>query len=147
MDAESVLIALSEGATARELAKRFNADETEIRKILKELEAKGKVIKRGRKYYANDGIEERIKRLEDLISFYFPPPEVLAKQFDEAYERVSDSAGYAQLKAIRLELGLNQEIFYKALRSHIEANYDLIAGGDEGYVRKGVMYGIVRRRA
>ena len=147
MDAQLIVTALSGGATVKELARKLSAEESEVRKVLRGLEAEGKVVRKGNRYYPRDGVEERLRRLEEIVSFYFPPPDTLAKEFDEAYKRVADSAGYAQLKAIRLEMGLTQEVFYKALRGHIEANYDLVAGGDEGYVRKGVMFGIVRRRA
>ena len=147
MDAQSVVTALSGGATVKELARKLRAEEAVVRKVLRELEAEGKVVRKGSRYFPRDGLEERLRRLEEIVSFYFPPPDTLAKEFDEVYKRVADSAGYAQLKAIRLEMGITQEVFYRALRGHIEANYDLVAGGDEGYVRKGVMFGIVRRRA
>ena len=88
-------------------------------------------------------IREEIKRLEGLIA---EKQKVDFSLFDKVYEEVKDNLGYASLQAIRVELGLSKEEFYSKFKSHIEANYDLIAGGEEGLVRKGVIYGIIKKR-
>ncbi|MCY0859173.1 MAG: hypothetical protein OWQ54_01955 [Sulfolobaceae archaeon] len=95
-------------------------------------------------------IKDELKKMNDLISKVLEvskrDKEVSYKDFDEAYERIKDSLGYAPLEKIRIELGLSKEDFYSKFREYIETHYHLIAGGEDGYVRKGVIYGIVRRR-
>jgi len=66
--------------------------------------------------------------------------------FDEAYQRISDSLGYASLERIRIELGMSKEDFYSKFRKHVEENYEMIAGGDDGYVRKGILFGIIKKK-
>jgi len=145
MCAYAKLLKQNDGFTASEIAKLSGVEEEKARQVLDALQQLGVVVKRGRKYYhIADSHHEGVDRLLSTLSFYFPNPEELTREFDEAYSRVSDDTGYAQLKAIRLEMGLSQEVFYRALRKHVEENYYLIAGGEEGFVRKGVVYGIVK---
>ena len=136
--------------TASEVAELAGVEEEQARRVLEALRSLGALEKKGRKYYApangNKEVSEEIRRFSEVFRYYFPDPKELARQFDEVYARVADNAGYAQLKTIRLELGLSQEVFYRALRSHIEEAYYLIAGGEEGFVRKGAIYGIVKVR-
>ncbi|QKR00616.1 hypothetical protein GWK48_09690 [Metallosphaera tengchongensis] len=88
-------------------------------------------------------LREEVKKMQDLLS---RGKRVNHLQFEQVYERVRDNLGYAHLQAIRVELGVSKEEFYSNLRDYIEENYDLIAGGDEGYVRRGSIYGIIKRK-
>lgn len=92
-------------------------------------------------------IKDEIRRMNDMISKLLEgKKEPSQKDFDEAYDRIKDGLGYAPLEKIRVELGLTKEEFYSKFREYVESHYDLIAGGDDGFVRKGVIYGIVKRR-
>ncbi|ADX83847.1 hypothetical protein [Saccharolobus islandicus] len=91
-------------------------------------------------------LRDEIHRMLDLLQKLIESKSFSYKDFDEAYDRIKDSLGYAPLERIRIELGLSKEEFYSKFRKYIEENYDLIAGGDEGFTRKGVTYGIIKRR-
>ncbi|ARM74815.1 hypothetical protein [Acidianus manzaensis] len=143
------------------IKKKLKADNEELSSILEKLEKEGK-IKRinngGGKSYEliednvekNDLIIKEIRELKDEIKkleeFLVEKKKINENSFDEVYEKVKDNLGYAHLEAIRLELGLSKEEFYSKMRKHIEEFYDLIAGGEEGYVRKGSIYGIIKKR-
>lgn len=88
-------------------------------------------------------IKDEIKKLEEIVGEKW---KLNVGSFDEVYDKVKDNLGYASLENIRVELGLTKEEFYSRFRSYVESNYDLIAGGNEGYVRKGAVYGIVKRK-
>ncbi|QXJ34212.1 hypothetical protein [Saccharolobus shibatae] len=91
-------------------------------------------------------LRDEIHRMLNLLQKLIESKSFSYKDFDEAYDRIKDSLGYAPLERIRIELGLSKEEFYSKFRKYIEENYDLIAGGDEGFTRKGVTYGIIKRR-
>ncbi|MCH4815686.1 MAG: hypothetical protein QXY87_08455 [Saccharolobus sp.] len=91
-------------------------------------------------------LRDEIHKVLDLLEKLIESKSFSYKDFDEAYDRIKDSLGYAPLERIRIELGLSKEEFYSKFRKYIEENYDLIAGGDEGFTRKGVTYGIIKRR-
>jgi predicted transcriptional regulator len=144
--------------TLTQIKKVIGIDSKEISKALEDLENEGKVrglsLGRGKAYEPIidplNLILELLKSLkEDLrkLGEYFSEKNVNIKLFEEIYEKVKDSLGYAPLSQIRIELGLSKEEFYSKYRSYIEENYELIAGGDEGFIRKGVLYGIIKKRA
>ncbi|TRM88296.1 hypothetical protein DJ521_02180, partial [Sulfolobus sp. E3] len=92
-------------------------------------------------------IRDEIRRMNDLLHKLLENSrEISTRDFDEAYERIKDSLDYAPLERIRIELGMSKEEFYSKFRKHVEENYDLIAGGEEGFVRRGSLYGIIKRR-
>ncbi|AAK42861.1 hypothetical protein SULI_02835 [Saccharolobus solfataricus] len=127
--------------------------------VLEELEKEGKIrrVENGSKITFEPldsiNIEDELKILRDeihkmldLLQKFVESKSFSSKDFDEAYDRIRDSLGYAPLERIRIELGLSKEEFYSKFRKYVEENYDLIAGGDEGFTRRGVTYGIVKRR-
>jgi len=91
-------------------------------------------------------LRDEIHKIYDLLQKIVDLRNVSYREFDETYERIKDSLGYAPLERIRIELGLTKEEFYSKFRKYIEENYDLIAGGEEGFIRKGSIYGIIKRR-
>ena len=133
-----------------------------LQQLLDELEKDGKIIKvqyRNKVSYKpllssddNPILEEirslrsEINKVYDLLQKIVESKNVSDRELDEAYDRIKDSLGYAPLEKIRIELGLSKEEFYSKFRKYIEENYDLIAGGEEGFLRKGVIYGIIKRR-
>ncbi|AAY80575.1 hypothetical protein [Sulfolobus acidocaldarius] len=141
------------------IKRRIKEDPEDIEKVLTELESEGLV----KKYDVNGGksyelvkvdsntivigllreIKDEIKKLEEIVGEKW---KLNVGSFDEVYDKVKDNLGYASLENIRVELGLTKEEFYSRFRSYVESNYDLIAGGNEGYVRKGAVYGIVKRK-
>ncbi|BFH74175.1 hypothetical protein SJAV_21190 [Sulfurisphaera javensis] len=141
------------------IKKKIKADPEELERVLNELEREGLVKKYevgGGKAYEIFNVDpfslivseirklrEEIRKLEEMIE---ERQKLSFSEFDNAYERVKDSLGYAKLSDIRLELGLSKEEFYSKFRSYVESNYELIAGGDEGFVRKGSVYGIIKKR-
>lgn len=143
------------------IKKKIKADPEELEKILQDLEREGLVKKYdiggGKAYEISNTKEDpyslillEIRKIRDEIRKI---QETLAEkqkltfsEFDNAYDRVKDNLGYAKLVDIRLELGLSKEEFYSKFRTHVENNYELIAGGDEGFVRKGSVYGIIKKR-
>ncbi|WP_374108045.1 hypothetical protein [Metallosphaera sedula] len=142
--------------TVSRLKRKFQGEGLE--EVLKRLEEQGKIrsipVKGGKAYEPSldklDQVLKEISNLKDEIrklqEYLLERTKVSTDSFDEIYERVRDNLGYAHLQAIRVEMGLGKEEFYSTLRDHIESRYDLIAGGDEGYVRKGSIYGIVKRK-
>ncbi|ACP36667.1 conserved hypothetical protein [Sulfolobus islandicus L.S.2.15] len=138
--------------------KRKFKDES-IAKVLKELEKEKKIRRVENKgkvsFEPIDSLNvaeelkilrDEIHRVLDLLQKLIESKSFSYKDFDEAYDRIKDSLGYAPLERIRIEIGLSKEEFYSKFRKYIEENYDLIAGGDEGFTRKGVTYGIIKRR-
>ncbi|QXJ27880.1 hypothetical protein [Saccharolobus shibatae] len=125
-------------------------EELEKERKIRRVENKGKVS-----FEPIDGLNvaeelkilrDEIHRMLNLLQKLIESKSFSYKDFDEAYDRIKDSLGYAPLERIRIELGLSKEEFYSKFRKYIEENYDLIAGGDEGFTRKGVTYGIIKRR-
>ncbi|QGA53160.1 hypothetical protein GFS03_00355 [Sulfolobus sp. E5-1-F] len=138
--------------------KRKFKDES-ITQVLEELEKEGKIRRvedKGKTTFEPIDslniaeelkiIRDEIHRVLDLLQKLIESKSLSYKDFDEAYDRIKDSLGYAPLERIRIELGFSKEEFYSKFRKYIEENYDLIAGGDEGFTRKGVTYGIIKRR-
>jgi len=137
------------------LSKLLKSDKKDIEKALIELEEEGKIRKTNKGYepvFQNtcEVLLKEVKLLKDkllkVLENNNKEKKITTKEFDEAYERIRDSLGYAPLERIRIELGLSKEDFYSKFRKYIEENYELIAGGEEGYVRRGVLYGIVKRK-
>jgi DNA-binding transcriptional regulator YiaG len=65
--------------------------------------------------------------------------------FDKIFEEVKNPLGVASLKDIRERMGLSKEEFYSRFSQYIEANYQMYRGGDEGIVKNGVIFGIIKR--
>ncbi|BDC17841.1 hypothetical protein [Acidianus sp. HS-5] len=144
------------------IKKKLKTDGEELSSILDRLEKEGKVRKiengGGKSFELLSNSEEskidlllkemselkdEVKKLQEAV---MEKKKLSENYFDEIYAEVKDNLGYAHLKDIRVEMGLTKEDFYSKLRKHIEENYELIAGGDEGFVRKGSVYGIIIRR-
>mgnify|MGYP001772542101 FL=1 len=141
------------------IKKKIKADPEELEKLLDEMSKEG-LVKRydvgGGKAYEVSAVDplslilselkrlrEEIKKLEELVE---GKQKLSFSAFDEVYEKVKDNLGYAKLSDIRVEMGLSKEEFYSKFRDHIESKYELIAGGDEGLVRKGSVYGIIKKK-
>jgi len=141
------------------IKKKIKADPEELEKLLDEMSKEG-LVKRydvgGGKAYEVSSIDpfslilselkrlrEEVKKLEELVE---GKQKVSLSSFDEVYEKVKDNLGYAKMSDIRVEMGLSKEEFYSKFRDHIESKYELIAGGDEGLVRKGSVYGIIKKK-
>ncbi|AWR98413.1 hypothetical protein [Metallosphaera hakonensis] len=139
------------------LKRKFHGDPG-LEESLQRLEAQGKIrsvsIKGGKGFELSSdkldlvlleivNLRDEVKKLRESLQ---EKSKIRLDHFDEVYNRVRDNLGYAHLQVIRVEMGLGKEEFYSSLRSHIEANYDLIAGGEEGFVRKGSVYGIVKKK-
>ncbi|NON61318.1 hypothetical protein, partial [Acidianus sp. RZ1] len=138
--------------------KKVKAKRKDIEPILDSMEKDGKLkavkLGGGKAYKLNTpnfevyskeikDLQDRVRKLEER---FLSSDRVSTREFDDAYARIRDSLGYAPLEKIRLEVGLTKEEFYSKFRRHIEERYDLIAGGEEGYVRRGSLYGIIKRR-
>lgn len=150
------------------IKQKLRANNEELSLILEKLEKEGRVrrveVGGGKSYeliennvnVAQSGVDKidivlnEIKELRDEIKklqeYLTEKRKTSDNSFDEVYEKVKDNLGYAHLGAIRIELGMSREDFYSKMKKHIEENYDLIAGGDEGYIRKGAVYGIIKKR-
>ncbi len=163
---EQVISAVRELYTGKpvpfsKIKRKLKAEGEEVAWILGKLEKEGKLrrveVGGGKAFEPLDGVDkvdlvlaelrqlrEEIRKLQES---YLEKKRVSESTFDEVYEKVKDNLGYAHLSAIRIEMGLSKEEFYSRMAKHVEEHYDLIAGGDEGFVRKGSVYGIVRRRS
>ncbi len=143
------------------LKKRLGVkDISELLKALNELKEERKVTERiqgsGKSFSPADdelpssiisALVEDVRNLkEEVKALKESRPRIDYSSFDEAYQRISDSVGYASLERIRIELGMSKEDFYSKFRKYVEENYEMIAGGDDGYVRKGVLFGIIKRK-
>ncbi|MEL9970540.1 MAG: hypothetical protein QXR57_07430 [Metallosphaera sp.] len=139
------------------LRRKFES-QSELVETLERLEREGKVKSfnlKGSKGYAPNldkfdlilaeisSLNSKLNKLHEMIA---QQSRVKVDNFDEIYDKIKDNLGYAHLQAIRVEMGLTKEEFYSSVREHVESHYDLIAGGEEGYVRRGSVYGIVKRR-
>ncbi|AEE94816.1 conserved hypothetical protein [Acidianus hospitalis W1] len=165
---ELVISALKELYDGRPVAfskikRKLKADGEELSLVLEKLEKEGKIKKiesgSGKSFEltsSNNGdnkfdlllkeiteIKDEIKKLQEAV---LEKKKLSENYFDEIYNEVKDNLGYAHLKDIRIEMGLTKEEFYSKLKRHIEENYELIAGGEEGFVKKGSVYGIIIKR-
>ena len=129
---------------------------TKIDSILEELVNEGfiKLVKttgRAKYYSLTKGQEvksdyEDLKRaLREVLEEYFGKPKTFS-DLDKVYDEIKDSLGYAQIKDLREQLGMTIEQFMAKFRDYILQNYELIAGGKEGFIRNGSVYGIIRRK-
>lgn len=83
--------------------------------------------------------------IEDLKKMFRDKVPTTA-DLDRVYEFSKNSLGHAQIKDLRIQLGLSLEEFMRYFRDYILQNYELIPGGEEGFIKGGVMYGIIRRK-
>ncbi|NON61425.1 hypothetical protein [Acidianus sp. RZ1] len=90
-------------------------------------------------------ILELLKEINRKLDRVLSNPSDLEARFDSLYEEVKNSFNIARLSEIRKRMGLSQEEFYSKLSDYIERNYRLVSGGDEGVVKGGVIYGMVRK--
>ncbi len=143
------------------IKRKLKADGEELSSILEKLEKEGKIKKvesgGGKSFELLNSdenkldlllkelseIKDEIKKLQEAV---LEKKKLGENYFDEIYSEIKDNLGYAHLKDIRIEMGLTKEEFYSKLKKHIEENYELIAGGDEGFVKKGSVYGIIIKR-
>ncbi|AON96442.1 hypothetical protein [Acidianus two-tailed virus 2] len=65
--------------------------------------------------------------------------------FDKVFEEVKNPMGIAVLKDIRERMGLPKEEFYSKYSSYIESHFQMYRGGDEGIVKHGTIFGIIKR--
>ncbi|BCS91422.1 hypothetical protein [Metallosphaera javensis (ex Sakai et al. 2022)] len=67
------------------------------------------------------------------------------QDLDKIFEQLKNPMGLASLKDIRERMGLSREQFYSRFSSYIEHNYQLYRGGEEGIIKGGVIFGIIKR--
>ncbi|MBB5254880.1 hypothetical protein [Sulfurisphaera ohwakuensis] len=65
--------------------------------------------------------------------------------FDKIFEEVKNPMGIASLKDIRERMGLSKEEFYSRYSNYIQSHYKLFRGGEEGIVKNGVIFGLIKR--
>ncbi|WP_246253048.1 hypothetical protein [Acidianus brierleyi] len=65
--------------------------------------------------------------------------------FDKMYNKVKNPMDIAALKDIREMMGLSKEEFYSTYSSYIESHYEMFRGGEEGIVKNGTIFGIIKR--
>ncbi|BDB99561.1 hypothetical protein [Saccharolobus caldissimus] len=108
------------------------------------------------KYYVLSNREQEPRKIEyntdiiknalrEVLEEFFGKPKTY-DDLDKVYEIVKDDLGYATIKDLREQLGMTLEQFMGKFRDYILKNYELISGGKEGIVIKGVMYGIIRKK-
>ncbi|ACP35980.1 hypothetical protein LS215_1985 [Sulfolobus islandicus L.S.2.15] len=87
-------------------------------------------------------------KLDEVLSILkeLKGKEKTTQDLDKVYDFVKDDLGYATIKDLREQLGMSLEEFMREFRDYIINNYELIQGGKEGIVIKGIMYGIIRRK-
>jgi DNA-binding HxlR family transcriptional regulator len=140
------------------IKRKVKGDPEELERVLKELENEGIIRKHevgGGKVYELvkvnkfdviinmlNEIKAELKELKELVK---GNGKVDTALFERIYNKVKDNLGYASLQAIRIEMGIGKEEFYSKFSRYIEENYTLIAGGEEGLIRKGVVYGIIKK--
>ncbi|AWR98166.1 PepK [Acidianus sulfidivorans JP7] len=91
-------------------------------------------------------IEEIKKSLRDVLIEFFGEPKSTS-DLDSVYDIAKNNLGYVSIKDLREQLGLTLEQFMGKFRNYIMEKYDLIAGGDEGFLINGSIYGIIKRKA
>ncbi|AEE94611.1 conserved hypothetical protein [Acidianus hospitalis W1] len=134
-----------------------------IDKIIKELESEGFIKfkeKRGPGIYyvlaKKQVVEEKnaeelhdMKNLKvalrEVLEEYFGKPKSFA-DLDSTYDFMKDSLGYVRIDNLRRQLGMSLEQFMAKFGDYILQHYELIPGGEEGFIKGGVMYGIIRRK-
>ncbi|BFH74053.1 hypothetical protein SJAV_19970 [Sulfurisphaera javensis] len=90
-------------------------------------------------------LEDIKEALREVLAEYFGRPKSF-EDLDKVYERVKDDLGYASIKDLREQLGMSLEQFMGKFSDYILQNYELISGGKEGFVIRGALYGIVRKK-
>lgn len=88
-------------------------------------------------------IKEAVK---EALEEYYGRRNVTISDFERVYEFTKDGLCMASIEDLRIQLGLSLEEFMARFRDHILQNYELISGGKEGFVKGGVLYGIIRRK-
>ncbi|AWR99855.1 hypothetical protein [Metallosphaera hakonensis] len=89
-----------------------------------------------------DLLKEINAKLDLLLSTFRKGNEL---EFDRVFEEVKNPMGIAVLKDIRERMGLSREEFYPKFSTHIESHYQLFRGGEEGIVKGGVIFGLIKR--
>jgi hypothetical protein len=59
---------------------------------------------------------------------------------------MKDSVGYVRIDHLRRQLVMSLEQFMVKFGDHILQHYELIPGGEEGFIIGGVTYRIIRRK-
>lgn len=135
----------------------------QLDKIFEELEKEGFIkLKRTKgniKYYvlSNGNVQVEEKRninpdvelfktaVREVFEEYFGKPATIV-DLDRIYDIMKDDVGYASIEKLRIQLGLSLEQFMAKFRDYILKNYELIPGGKEGFIIRGSLYGIIRRK-
>ncbi|WP_240872248.1 hypothetical protein [Acidianus infernus] len=141
-------------AILRELG--MKSAKASIDKIFKELEDEGfikfKETKGRGKYYVlakrqseKQDMKDLKGALREVLEEYFGKPKSFA-DLDRTYDFMKDSLGYVRIENLRKQLGMSLEQFMAKFGDYILQHYELIPGGEEGFIKNGVMYGIIRRK-
>ncbi|MGC9105464.1 MAG: hypothetical protein ACP5HQ_03465 [Thermoprotei archaeon] len=88
-------------------------------------------------------VKEAVK---EALMEYFGTKEVTVSDLERVYDFVKNDLGMASIKDIREQLGLTLEQFMAKFRDYILQNFELISGGKEGFVKGGILYGIIRKK-
>jgi hypothetical protein len=59
---------------------------------------------------------------------------------------MKDSPRYVRIDNLRRQLGMSPEQFIAKFGDYILQHYELIPGGEKGFIKGGVTYGIMRKR-
>lgn len=89
--------------------------------------------------------EELITAFSNLLEAYFGKPKT-TEDLLRYYETMKDKFGFVTIKNLRIRMGMTLEEFMRRFGDYIEENFELIAGGDEGFIKNGSIYGIIRRK-
>nr|WP_011167194.1 hypothetical protein [Acidianus ambivalens]CAA12523.1 PepK protein [Acidianus ambivalens] len=90
-------------------------------------------------------INEIYNKLDEILQL-LKSKKKTPRDLDILYDKMKDSLGYVRIDNLRKELGMSLEEFLSTFSDHIEKHYELIPGGDEGFIRNGILYGIIRRK-
>ncbi|WP_236752415.1 hypothetical protein [Acidianus sp. HS-5] len=83
--------------------------------------------------------------LREVLEEFFGKPKSF-EDLDKTYEFMKDSLGYVSIENLRKQLGLSIEQFMAKFGDYVLSNYELIPGGKDGFIKGGVLYGIIRRK-
>ncbi len=94
----------------------------------------------------NDEINKKLDKILELLSEIKEEKKKSVQDLDRIYEEMKDSLGYVRIDDLRKELGMSLEDFMNTFHDYILEHYELIQGGKEGFIRNGIIYGIIRRK-
>lgn len=125
---------LAKGEKGMEKEERAVSDTTDVKRIINAI-------------MKDPSFRQMLRDLiKEILEKDFNMKDVTISDLERIYEIAMDGLCMASIYELRTMLGLTLEEFMAKFRDYILKNYDLISGGKEGFIKDGVIYGIIRKK-